>query len=57
MKKKLEKFKITELSQDELANINGGGSAFEWLGRIAGRFNQWCTEACKNGYEHAGLFY
>jgi bacteriocin-like protein len=53
----LNKLKLHELSNEELNTINGGGSAFEWLGRMVGYLNENMKEALKNGYEHAGLFY
>ncbi len=57
MNTQLENYKLQELSFDESLNINGGGSAFKWLGEQIGYFNEIVKEAVKNGYAHAGLFY
>ena len=48
---------LYELSTEDLISINGGGPAFEWLGRVVRDINRIMQEACNNGYEHAGLFY
>jgi len=45
-----------ELLESDAKNIYGG-SAFRWLGEVFGTFNAFMKEACKNGYQHAGLFY
>lgn len=50
------KLAVFELLESEAKSINGG-SAFRWLGEVIGTFNAFMTEACRNGYQYAGLFY
>jgi len=52
-----EDLNYTALSLDELEQLNGGGSAWEWLGAKFGDLKNTMEEAVRNGYQHAGLFY
>lgn len=45
---------FTELLKSEAVAINGGGSGFNFLGKIIGLFGDLANSALENGYERSG---